>query len=68
MTINNLQRKVFNSVKQFMKRNQDRNSNRAGTWRQELMQRPCKGAAYWFAPHSKLSQLKGLGPPTSITD
>ena len=28
---------------------QDRNSNRAGTWRQELMQRPWKGAAYWLA-------------------
>ena len=25
---------------------QDRNSNRVGTWRQELMQRPWKDAAY----------------------
>jgi hypothetical protein len=25
---------------------QDRNSNRAGTWRQELIQRPWRGAAY----------------------
>ena len=28
--------------------NQDRNSNRAGTWRQELKQRPQRGAAYWL--------------------
>jgi hypothetical protein len=25
---------------------QDRNSNNAGTWRQELLQRPWRGAAY----------------------
>ena len=36
---------------------QDRNSNKAGTWRQELMQRPWKGAAYWLAPHGLLSLL-----------
>jgi hypothetical protein len=28
---------------------QDRNSNRAGTWRQELMQRPRMGTAHWLA-------------------
>jgi hypothetical protein len=28
---------------------QDRNSNRAGTWRQELMQRPWRGVSYWLA-------------------
>jgi hypothetical protein len=28
---------------------QDRNSNRTGSWRQELMQRPWRGAAYWLA-------------------
>ena len=27
---------------------QDRNSNRAGSWRQELMQRPWRDAAYWL--------------------
>jgi hypothetical protein len=37
--------------------NQDRNSNRAGTWRQKLMQRPRRGAAYWLALHSLLSLL-----------
>ena len=36
---------------------QDRNSSRAGTWRQEQMQRPWRGAAYWFAPHGLLSPL-----------
>ena len=36
---------------------QDRNSNWAGTWRQELMQRPQRGAAYWLAPGGLLSLL-----------
>jgi hypothetical protein len=27
---------------------QDRNSSRAGTWRQKLMHRPWRGAAYWL--------------------
>jgi hypothetical protein len=27
----------------------DRNSNKAGTWRQELMQKPWRAAAYWLA-------------------
>jgi hypothetical protein len=62
---------------------QDGNSNRAGTWRQELMQKPWRGAAYWLAPHGLFSLLSyrtqdhqsrdgpthnGLGPPTSITN
>ena len=34
---------------------QDRNSHRAGTWRQELMQRPWRGVAYWFASPGLLS-------------
>jgi hypothetical protein len=38
-------------------RSQDRKSNRAGTWRQELMQRPWRGAAYWLAPHLLLNLL-----------
>ena len=36
---------------------QDRNSNREETWSQELMQRPCRSAAYWLAPHGLLSLL-----------
>ena len=28
----------------------DRNSNKVGTWRQELVQRTQKDAAYWLAP------------------
>ena len=40
------------------KGSQDRNSHRAGTWRQELMQRSWKGAAYWFASPGLLSLVK----------
>jgi hypothetical protein len=62
---------------------QDRNSSRAGTWRQELMLRPRRGAAYSLAPHGLLSlpsystqdhqardstTQHGLGPPPSITN
>jgi hypothetical protein len=36
---------------------QDWNSHRAGTWRQELMQRPWRGAAYWLASPGLLSLL-----------
>jgi hypothetical protein len=30
---------------------------RAGTWRQKLVQRPRRSAAYWLAPHGLLSLL-----------
>jgi hypothetical protein len=36
---------------------QDRKSNKVGTWRQELMQRPWRGAAYWFVSNDLLSLL-----------
>jgi hypothetical protein len=36
---------------------QDRNSNRAGTWRQELMQRLWRSAAYWLVPHGFLNLI-----------
>jgi hypothetical protein len=36
---------------------QDRNSDRAGTWRQEQVQKPWGVAAYWLVPHSLLSLL-----------
>jgi hypothetical protein len=39
------------------KRSQDSNSNSAGTWGQEVIQRPWRGAAYWLAPHGLLSLL-----------
>jgi hypothetical protein len=39
------------------KGSQDRNSHRAGTWRQELMQRSWRGTAYWIASSSLLSLL-----------
>jgi hypothetical protein len=64
------------------KGSQDWNSHRAGTWRQELMQRSWKNAAYWLASPELLSLLSyrtqdyktrdgtthnGLGPPRLIT-
>jgi hypothetical protein len=39
------------------KGSQDRNSHRAGTWRQKLVQKPWKGAAYWLASSGLLSLL-----------
>jgi hypothetical protein len=40
--------------------NQDRHSHRAGTWRQELIQGPWRGAAYWLAPWGLFSLLSFL--------
>jgi hypothetical protein len=69
--------------KKKKKRSQDRNSSRAETWRQELMQRPWRDAVYWLAHNDLISLLSyrtqnhqpidgnthnGLGPPTSITN
>jgi hypothetical protein len=59
-----------------------RNSNRSGTWKQELMQSSWRGAAYWLASHGFLGLLSyrtqdhprngsahnGLSPPISITE
>ena len=65
------------------KGSQDRNSSRAGTWRQKLIQRPWRGAAYWIASPGLLSLLSyrtqdyqprdgathnGLDPPPFITN
>ena len=36
---------------------QDRNLHRAGTWRQELIQRLWRGDAYWLASPGLLSLL-----------
>lgn len=46
-----------------------RNLNRTGTWKQELMQKPWKGAAYWLTICNLLSLFSyrtslGLTPPT----
>jgi hypothetical protein len=41
----------------IIKGSQNRNSGRAGSWRQELMQKPWRGAAYWLPPHALLSLL-----------
>jgi hypothetical protein len=48
---------------------------RAGTGRQEVLQRPWRGAAYWLAPPGLLSlvsyrtqDLHGLDPLPSVTN
>jgi hypothetical protein len=49
---------VYTSISLFIiEGSQDRNSSRAGTWRQELMQRSWRDAAYWLVPHGLLSLL-----------
>jgi hypothetical protein len=41
----------------IIKGNQDKTSHRAGTWRQELRQRPWRDAAYWIASSGLLNLL-----------
>jgi hypothetical protein len=53
----NLGRKGLFGLQFHITGRQERDSNRTGTWKQELMQRPQKGAAYWLAPHGLLSLL-----------
>jgi hypothetical protein len=49
---------AYTSILLFIiKGSQDRNSHRAGTWRQELMQRPWRDTAYWLASPGLLSLL-----------
>jgi hypothetical protein len=49
---------AYTSVSEFIiEGNQGRNSNRAGTWRQELIQRPWMRTAWWLAPYGLLSLL-----------
>ena len=70
------------TLRLITKESQDRNSHRAGTWRQELMQRPWRNAASRLASPGLLSLLSyrtqdyqprdgtthnGLGPPHLIT-
>jgi hypothetical protein len=49
---------AYNSTSLFTTEGrQGRNSNRAGTWRLELMQKPWRGAVYWLAHQGLLSLL-----------
>jgi hypothetical protein len=62
---------AYTSISVFiLEGSQDRNSNRAGAWRQELVQRPWQGAAYWLAflgLHSLLSyRTQNLQPTDGI--
>ena len=48
---------AYSSISQFIiKGRQDRHSDKARTWWQELMQRLWRGAACWLAPRGLLSQ------------
>jgi hypothetical protein len=64
---------VYTSTLLFItKGSPDRNSHRAGTWRQELMQRPWRDVTYWLASlaFSACSLIEhrttspGMVPPT----
>jgi hypothetical protein len=46
----------------IIKRSQDRNTNKAGTWSQQLMQRSWRDAAYWLA-HIVFLQHPGSRSP-----
>jgi hypothetical protein len=41
----------------IIERSQDRNSKKAGIWRQELVQRSWRGATCWLAAHNLLNLL-----------
>lgn len=73
---------AYISTSLFTDESLDRNSNRTGTCRLELMQRPRRGAAYWLVLYGLLSLISyrtqvhqpwgipthnGLGPPPLIT-
>ena len=63
---------AYASLSLFIKKgSQDRNTNRAGTWREKMMQRLWRGATYWLAHHSLLSlfsyRTPGHQPRESIT-
>jgi len=50
--------------KEFIKSGEGRTSNRAGLWRQELMQKSWRGTAYWLAPHDFIAYSHiEIGPP-----
>lgn len=52
----------------IIKSNEGRNSRRAGTWRQQLTQKPLRGAGGWLAPHSLLSLLSHRTQDNQLMD
>ena len=73
----------FHTIVHHWKKSGQELLNRAKNWRQELMQRPWRGAAYWLAPHGLVSLISykiqdhqprdgtthnGLSSTTSITN
>lgn len=48
---------VYTAISLFIKRSQNRNANRAGTWRKELIKKPGSHAAHWLASHGLLILL-----------
>jgi hypothetical protein len=86
MSTSNLRKSLLPShfhIIVHVKDNEDRNSTRAGTWMQKVLQQPERGTAYWLAPPGLLSLLfygtpdhqlrddtthNGLDSPTLITN
>ncbi|MGE9804964.1 hypothetical protein ACQP3L_30725, partial [Escherichia coli] len=72
-TKSKLEREGFLSAHSFYHAGTAGQELKVGTWRQELVQRPWRGAAYGLVPHGLLSLLSyrnhnGMGPPPSIVN
>ena len=55
-----------NTLLRMADKSQYRSSSRAESWRQELMQRPWKGAAYWLVSPGLLSLLSSRTPDQQL--
>ena len=65
MTTRRVEKRLIGLTLLFItKGRQARNLGRPGTWRQEVMQRPCMGAAYGLLPMAfSACCLEKRGPP-----